>query len=177
MIAEHGVATRYLEAYLGKSTQNVDRLAELITAIEALLSDQESYQKLKSPFLSHEDKESLLATATQKISTTALIQRFFQVLLKQQRIDLLPVLHFYAQRWREEQSEKLPVQVSTAAKISDATKQQISSLLEKQLGRSVDASYAEDPSLLGGFKATASGHLIDASLQYQLKHFVQNVSE
>ncbi len=76
-------------------------------------------------------------------------------------------------QWRN----RVNVRVVSAVPLSDGQKKALSKKLEQTYHKQIDASYAVDPSLLGGIRVETEDTVIDASVKQQLQKLRGVISE
>ncbi len=70
----------------------------------------------------------------------------------------------------DETLKRVSVNVKTAFALSDELRSSISSCLEKAIGKKVDMTVEEDPTLLGGVVIGVGDTLYDGSIKNQLNN-------
>ena len=66
--------------------------------------------------------------------------------------------------------------VTTAVELNDRDRDALVRRLERASGRKVRASFAVDPALIGGAKVQLGDHLVDASLEAQLRALARQLA-
>jgi F-type H+-transporting ATPase subunit delta len=95
---------------------------------------------------------------------------FLRLLVDKKRIDILNDIVVGYCQLMDEALKKIRVNVKTAFALSDELKSFISSSLEKSMGKKVDMTVEEDPTLLGGLVIGVGDTLYDGSIKNQLNN-------
>jgi F-type H+-transporting ATPase subunit delta len=95
---------------------------------------------------------------------------FLRLLVDKKRIDILSDIVVCYRQLMDEALKKVRVNVKTAYALSDDLKSFISSSLEKSIGKKVEMTVEEDPSLIGGVVIGVGDTLYDGSIKNQLNN-------
>ena len=77
--------------------------------------------------------------------------------------------------WREE-NKLLPVQVTSAVELDQATVNQIGDRIAEQTGRKIDLSASVEPDILGGIIVRVGNSILDASIRNRLEQLRKQVA-
>jgi F-type H+-transporting ATPase subunit delta len=96
------------------------------------------------------------------------VRSLLMVLVQSERIQLLPdIARAYAEIV-ERRAGIARARVTTATELDDDSRARVIEHLERATGKTIKATFAVDPGLLGGAKVQVGDRLIDASLRAQL---------
>jgi F-type H+-transporting ATPase subunit delta len=117
------------------------------------------------PLVSAESLVELLAVP----DSSAEQSRFLAVLAENGRLPLLTEIAAQFEVLRAEAERVVPVQVRSAAALSDAEVEALKASLKKRFGADVSMTFEVDPELLGGAVINAGDVVIDGSVRGKLK--------
>jgi F-type H+-transporting ATPase subunit delta len=178
------VAGRYARALFESITDRAKReqTAEALTRVAQLLSDPAGPRTvILNPFYSKEQRsgalEKLIKTVSRDNALPPVAARFFELLLRKNRLDLLGAMAAAYSRLLDEEQGRIRITVSTATPLDRKAQQKLHAQLEQALNRSVGLACWTDPALLGGARLQLGSRLIDATLRGQLDRIRQQVLE
>jgi F-type H+-transporting ATPase subunit delta len=134
----------------------------------------ETIARLRDPRVSLAHRRDALVAAAK--DEPPVIRHLLVLLLERQRIALLPdIARAYAELVdRRAGIEK--AKVTTPIELTSADRESLVRRLESASGRKIKATFAVDPSLLGGAKVQIGDHVIDASLAAQLEDLARELA-
>jgi len=101
---------------------------------------------------------------------------FLKLLIENHRMPVIfRVRREFDQLWQEE-NKLLPVQVTSAVELDQATVAQIGDRITEQTGRKVDLSATVDPEVLGGLVVRVGNSILDASVRNRLEQLRKQVA-
>ena len=127
-----------------------------------------------SPYFSTAEKEDGL----ERVVTDAdpVILNFLELLIEKHRMPVLfRIRRQYDERWQEA-NRMLPVQVTSAVKLDDATVEQIRERIAEQTDRNVELTADVDPDILGGIVLRVGNSILDASIKNRLETLRRQVA-
>jgi F-type H+-transporting ATPase subunit delta len=141
---------------------------------DALQEDHDLQVFFFSPYFSTEEKKDGLGRAV--TGADPAFVNFLELLIENHR---MPVI-FRARRaydalW-EEENRLLPVSVTSAVELDEATVRQIGDRIAEQTGRKVDLSANVEPDILGGIVVRVGNSVLDASVRNRLEPLRKNVA-
>jgi len=145
--------------------EEIVRVARLRGSLQSVLSH---------PFIAPEEKKRMIHSALGECATP-LLERFLQLLVSRRRLDLLLVIALEFQEEVDRFMKVQSLQVKTAFPMSETQKTNLQSKLEKWLSSKVRMAVQVDPSIIGGLVLQTRDHVIDQSLQGQLKKLRQQL--
>jgi ATP synthase F1 delta subunit len=127
-----------------------------------------------SPYFSSKEKEDGLDRAV--TDADPIVVNFLKLLIENHR---MPVI-FRLRRefdglWRKE-NRLLPVQVTSAVELDDATVKHIGDRIAEQTSRRIDLSSSVDPDILGGIVVRVGNSVLDASIRNRLEKLRKQVA-
>jgi len=151
---------------VGQGDQVVDELEAIVADVLAKLPQLD--EALKSPRLTHEEREPILAKAFQgRILDTTLT--FLKVVSKHGRLDCLRAIARAARKQLNATRGRVEVIVESAYPLSNTLRDRIIGRLTELLGRQVILTTAVNSELLGGLVVRVGDTVYDASLAARLK--------
>jgi ATP synthase F1 delta subunit len=147
---------------------------ELGQFADALHGNRELQVFFFSPYFSTiEKKDGLDRTVS---DADPMLVNFLKLLIENHR---MPVI-FRVRRvvdglWREE-NKLLPVTVTSAVELDQATVSQIGDRISEQTGRKVELSAVVEPDILGGLVVRVGNSILDASIRNRLEQLRKQVA-
>ncbi|MCF0189945.1 MAG: ATP synthase F1 subunit delta [Marinilabiliaceae bacterium] len=134
---------------------------------EALSVSAEAMAFVCSPVRKPSEKKRLIEQVFSQVVKAETIQFLNFVIDKDRAVMLCEILRVYGVVYKEHKG--IRTAVVTTAKVTESHMQErIKQLLEEKLGAVVEASFKDDPSLIGGVIVEVDGRQIDTSIKRQL---------
>ena len=141
---------------------------------DAMQGDRELQVFFFSPYFSTPEKEDGLDRAVTGADDT--IVNFLKLLIENHRMPVIfRVRRGYDELW-EEENKLLPVQVTSAVELDQATVKQIGDRIAEQTGQRVDLSATVEPDILGGIVVRVGNQVLDASVRNRLEQLRKQVA-
>jgi F-type H+-transporting ATPase subunit delta len=160
-------ARRYAEALLALST-NERAVGEIRASLDKLAPafDRVTVAGLRDPSVPMKQRIDALTSALR--DEPDVVRSLVILLLEADRITLVPqvALAFGDLVDRREGISK--ARITTAIPLKDAEQRDFVNRLERESGRKLRATFAVDPTLIGGAKVQIGDHLIDSSVHAKL---------
>ena len=129
---------------------------------------------LFSPYFSSQEKKNGIRKIVEGADERFL--NFLELLAERHRMPaLFRVRRAYDALWREE-NKLLPVTVTSAVELDQATVSQIGDRISEQTGRKVELSAVVEPDILGGLVVRVGNSILDASIRNRLEQLRKQVA-
>lgn len=148
--------------------------AELVFG--ALESSKELRVILKSPVIKSTEKTKLVSTIfAKKVSIET--EKFLEFVIEKGREDILFEIFKEFINLRDKKEGILRTRIVSAVELTEPVKKKITTKLEKQTEKTVQANYVVNEKIIGGFIAEVGDKVYDASISHQLKLLRKKFSE
>jgi len=128
-----------------------------------------------SPYFSTEEKKDGLHRTVQDADPA--IVNFLEALIERHRMPVIfRIRDEYGRLWDAE-NQLLPVQVTSAVGLDDATVKSIGDRIGAQTGQRVELTSSVDPSILGGIVLRVGNSILDASIKHRLDQLRKHVAQ
>jgi F-type H+-transporting ATPase subunit delta len=160
-------ARRYAEALLalapneravGELRESLDRLAPVF--------DRVTVAGLRDPSVPTKQRVDALTSALG--GEPDVIRSLLVLLLEKDRIALVPQIALAFGDLVDRREGISKARITTAVPLKDAEQRELVDRLERESGRKLRATFAIDPTLIGGAKVQIGDHLIDSSVRAKL---------
>ena len=147
---------------------------ELGTFADALDATRELQVFFFSPYFSTAEKQDGLDRAI--TDADPILVNFLKLLIENHRMPVIfRVRRGFDELWQEE-NKLLPVQVTSAVELDQATVAQIGERIAEQTGRKVELSASVEPDILGGLVVRVGNSILDASIRNRLEQLRKQVA-
>ena len=141
---------------------------------DALAGNQQLQVFFFSPYFSTQEKEDGLDRTVS--DADPIIVNFLKLLIENHRMPVVfRVRREYERLWQQE-NKLLPVQITSAVELDQATVTQIGDKIAEQTGRRVDLSSNVDSDILGGIVIRVGNSVLDASVRNRLEQLRKQVA-
>lgn len=123
---------------------------------------------LSSPAVSREAKHRVIEKLLARSGGSKIVRNFLFVVADNQRTHVLPEIISTFQDVLRQRQGIAEAQISSAVELSPEQKREMASTLERITGRRVEASFSQDPKLLGGAVVRVGDTIYDGSLRHKL---------
>ena len=128
-----------------------------------------------SPYFSTEEKKDGLKRMLDGADPA--IENFLESLLERHRMPVIfRIRATYEQLWDQE-NQLLPVEVTSAVALDDATVKSIGDRIGEQTGQRVELTSTVDPDILGGIVLRVGNSILDASIKHRLDQLRKHVAQ
>ena len=141
---------------------------------DALAADQQLQVFFFSPYFSVTEKAEGLRSAVTDADPVVL--NFLELLVEKHRMPALFRIRRSFDRLWQEHNRLLPVQVTSAVELDEATVRQIGDRIAEQTGRRVDLTARVEPDILGGIVVRVGNSVLDASIRHRLEKLRRQVA-
>jgi F-type H+-transporting ATPase subunit delta len=148
-----------------------EQLDEFVDALEAT-HDLQVF--LFSPYFSTAEKKDGLRKVLE--GPDPALENFLELLIEKHRMPVLfRIRRQFDERWQDEH-RLLPVQVTSAVELDDATVEQIKNSIAEQTDRQIELTTEVDPDILGGIVLRVGNSILDASIKNRLETLRRRVA-
>lgn len=165
------VASKYAASllYLADEQKILEPVASDVASIKKVISSAPQLRRIiTDPTIRPSLKSSVLKEIF-KGGLNELTDKFLNLLIQKNRIDVLPeILDSFAELMNEHLGI-VEVSVTSASEMSSEQVDMLRKKLEELLGKKVSFTFKIDPSIIGGFIAKAGDTVIDSSVGQQLR--------
>jgi len=163
------IATVYARSLfeVAKEHDTLDTVREQIGEFADALSDNRELSVFFfSPYFSTEEKKDGLGRVLDGADETVL--NFIELLVEKHRV---PAIHRIRREldslWREE-NQLLPVTITSAFELDEATTKQIGETIGQSTGREIQITSIVEPDIIGGLVVRVGNQILDASIRNRL---------
>ena len=147
---------------------------ELGQFADALDEDRNLQVFLFSPYFSTAEKKEGLRKVLE--GPDPALENFLELLIEKHRMPVLfRIRRQFDERWQDEH-RLLPVQVTSAVELDDATVEQIKNSIAEQTDRQIELTTEVDPDILGGIVLRVGNSILDASIKNRLETLRRQVA-
>lgn len=128
-----------------------------------------------SPYFSSQEKRDALDTLLEGAEETFI--NFLSLLIENHRMPVIfRIRHEYERLW-EEENRMLPVQITSAIALDEATTESLGRTIGERAGRKVTLASRVDPDILGGIIIRVGNSILDASIRNRLEQLRRHVAQ
>jgi len=142
---------------------------------DALEGNRELTVFFFSPYFSTEEKKEGLHRAV--LDADPIVVNFFETLLERHRMPAVFRVRQEFDRLWDAENKLLPVEVTSAVELDDATVRSIGDSIGQQTGQRVELKSRVDPSILGGIVLRVGNSILDASIKHRLDQLRKHVAQ
>jgi ATP synthase F1 delta subunit len=160
---------------VAREHDKLDVVREQLAAVaDALTADQQLQVFFFSPYFSTEEKKDGLHRAV--TDADPVVVNFLELLIEKHRMPaLFRIRRILDTLWQEE-NRLLPVSVTSAVALDEATVRQIGDRIAQQTGRRVELTARVEPDILGGIIVRVGNSVLDASIRHRLDKLRRQVA-
>ncbi len=141
---------------------------------DALDGDRELSIYFFSPYFSTTEKKDGLGRLLEGVAPV--VENFLSLLIENHRMPaVFRVRREYDALW-EEENRRLPVTITSAVALDEATVKSIGDAIGRQTGQQVDLTANVDPDVLGGLIVRVGNSILDASIRNRLENLRRSVA-
>jgi F-type H+-transporting ATPase subunit delta len=163
------IAREYAKAIMQFAFDDYDNITAFMTAIIDTMRKSKDFSNfLLHPGIPLEDKMTAVLKLSEK-PVIPVVRNTIEDLVNRRGIELIPLI---LDRMSVIFKEKEGIQdafISSAYKLNEEQKQQLTEALEKYCGKKVEVSFSIDEKLIAGYKVKIDNRIIDNSVQRQLE--------
>jgi F-type H+-transporting ATPase subunit delta len=160
-------ARRYAEALI-ELAPNERAVGEVRTSLEKLapVFDRVTIAGLRDPSVPLRQRIDALSSALG--GEPDVVRSLLTLLLEKDRIALVPQIALAFGDLVDRREGVAKARITTAVPLDESARRELVRRLERESGRKLRASFAVDPTLIGGAKVQIGDHLIDSSVHAKL---------
>jgi F-type H+-transporting ATPase subunit delta len=128
-----------------------------------------------SPYFSSQEKRDALDTLLD--GADAIFINFLALLIENHRMPVIFRIRQEYERLWEEENKMLPVQITSAIALDDATTESLGKTIGERAGRKVALASRVDPDILGGIIIRVGNSILDASIRNRLEQLRRHVAQ
>lgn len=157
---------RYAEAMIdiASGERAVDAFRASLDQLAKL--DPRALRMLRDPGVPLEHRLRAVEAAT--ANQPAAVRSLLALLVRRDRVALLPAIASAYGELVDELSGIAKARITTAVELDQPQRQGLVRRLEQATGKTITATFAVDPALIGGARVQVGDHLVDASLRARL---------
>lgn len=164
------VARRYAKALFlaSKKADIVASVEDDLNLMSAVSSQSPAFKRLLSnPSATREFKQEIF-TKSFSDRVTAMTMQFVRLLLDKGREDNLDLIRLAFQELRREDQGVIQVVVTTTIDLNEVEKRKLIDKLTRASGKTIEAEFETDSSLIGGIKVSYENYVLDGSVSGSL---------
>ena len=147
---------------------------ELGTFADAVDANRELQTFFFSPYFSTAEKSDGLDRAVS--GADPIVVNFLKLLIENHRTPAVFRVRRELDRLWREVNKRLPVQVTSAVELDQATVTQIGDRIAQQTGQQIDLSASVEPDIIGGIIVRVGNSILDASIRNRLEQLRKQVA-
>jgi F-type H+-transporting ATPase subunit delta len=128
-----------------------------------------------SPYFSSNEKQKSLGTLLD--GADQILLNFLSLLIENHRMPVIFRIRDEYERLWEEENRTLPVEVTSAIALDQATTESLGRTIGARAGRKVTLAARVDPEILGGIIVRVGNSILDASIRNRLEQLRRHVAQ
>lgn len=154
---------------------NLDSVRDQVGAFADALDETRELQTFFfSPYFSTAEKTDGLDRAV--TDADPIVVNFLKLLIENHRTPVIFRVRRELDRLWQEENKLLPVQITSAVELDQATVSQIGDRIAQQTGRKIELSASVEPEILGGIVVRVGNSILDASIRSRLEKLRKQVA-
>jgi len=121
-----------------------------------------------NPVLAETEKQKALAAFVQKMSMSHMSEKFLSMLMKRNRLEILPQILNEVEAIQVQKSGGLMGELISAIPLDGSTVSSITQAISKKMNKTVRLKEKVDPSLIAGLRVNVGGATFDSSVRTKL---------
>jgi len=177
MTAYATIARPYAKAAFEYAVANdqLDQWANLLALASKIVIDPQLTRLLHHPKVTSEQLASLFHDLCASLVDEH-GRNFISLLAERNRLEALPAMAAFFNRYREDYENTVSVVVQTPHPLTDEQNASLTKALTKRLERDVTLDIELDKSLIGGLRIQANNLVIDGSIRNQLSRMAESLT-
>jgi F-type H+-transporting ATPase subunit delta len=128
-----------------------------------------------SPYFSIKEKQEALARVLQ--DADPILLNFLSLLIEKHRMPVIFRVRQEFERLWQEEHKTLPVEITSAIELDQATTENLGRQIGERAGRNVTLATRVDPDILGGLVVRVGNSILDASIRNRLEQLRRHVAQ
>jgi len=128
-----------------------------------------------SPYFSTKEKQEALGRVLE--GADEILINFLSLLIENHRMPVIFRIRQEYERLWEEENRTLPVQITSAIALDEATTESLGKTIGERAGRKVTLAARVDPDILGGIVIRVGNSILDASIRNRLEQLRRHVAQ
>ena len=128
-----------------------------------------------SPYFSTKEKQEALGRVLE--GADQILLNFLSLLIENHRMPVIFRIRQEYERLWEEENRTLPVQITSAIALDEATTESLGKTIGERAGRKVTLAARVDPDILGGIVIRVGNSILDASIRNRLEQLRRHVAQ
>jgi F-type H+-transporting ATPase subunit delta len=157
-----------------KETHATAKWSQSLAFMSAVLKNEDISVVIDNPKVSKQRLSALMLDICQE-HVNQENESFLKLLVLNNRLGLLPSIAGLFEAYKAEDEGYVEVEVSTAYTLSKDAKQNVTTTLEKTLGKKIHMNVTVDKSLIGGILVRAGDRVIDGSIRGRLQQLAKRL--
>jgi F-type H+-transporting ATPase subunit delta len=142
---------------------------------DALADNRELAMFFFSPYFSTAEKQDGLRRVLQGADES--LVNFLMLLIENHRMPVIFRIRQEYERLWEEENRMLPVEITSAIALDQATTESLGQTIGERAGRRVTLATRVDPDILGGIVVRVGNSILDASIRNRLEQLRRHVAQ
>lgn len=174
------IASRYARAFAdvvferkldaAKAMADLDSVAALVAASDDLRKTWDN------PSISAPQKHGVLDAIVARLGASREARNFLAVVIDHRRTNDLAAIVRQVEQEINDRLGFAEAQIASARSLGDAEKKTLEQQIQLMTGKSLRATYTQDPTLLGGAVVRVGSTIYDGSIQGQLKRLREQIA-
>jgi F-type H+-transporting ATPase subunit delta len=149
--------------------------AQLGQFADALGEHRELAMFFFSPYFSSTEKQQALGTLLD--GAEEILVNFLSLLIENHRMPVIFRIRQEYERLWDEEHKTLPVEITSAIALDEATTESLGRTIGERAGRKVTLAARVDPDILGGIIIRVGNSILDASIRNRLEQLRRHVAQ
>ncbi len=155
------------------------RLDEIREQVGQFADALDEYRELAvfffSPYFSSTEKQESLSKLLD--GADEILENFLKLLIENHRMPVIFRIRQEYERLWDEENKTLPVEITSAIALDEATTESLGKTIGERAGRKVTLAARVDPDILGGIVIRVGNSILDASIRNRLEQLRRHVAQ
>jgi F-type H+-transporting ATPase subunit delta len=161
---------------VAREQRRLDELREQLGQLaDALNETRELSVFFFSPYFSTKEKQEGLERMLE--GADPILLNFLSLLIEKHRMPAIFRIRAQYERLWERENRILPVEVTSAIELDEATTEELGRTIGERSGRKVKLAARVDPDILGGIVVRVGNSILDASIRNRLEQLRRHVAQ